>query len=147
MIAELNNIIQRFAALKRELPDLVGELLEENAHFIEDLQTEQLWQGIDSEGKRITPAYSPFTVQIKKLKGQPVDRVTLKDEGDFYRGLFLNGGNAGNYAIGSRDQKTAALQRKYGEEILGLTDDSKQTIIDDILRPELPERIKRFITA
>ena len=145
MVAQLQDIIQRFAALKRDLPDLVGGLLEENAPFIEDLQTEQRWRGIDSEGNPITPAYSPFTVQIKKLKGQPVDRVTLKDEGDFYKGMFLSGGNAGNYAIGNRDQKLNRLKSKYGEEILGLTADSKQTIIDEILRPELPERIKRFI--
>lgn len=124
---------------------MVGELLEQNAHRIEDLQTEQLWQGIDSEGKPITPAYSPFTVQIKKAKGQPTDRVTLKDEGDFYRGMFLSGGNAGNYAIGSKDQKTKKLQTKYGEEILGLTDDSKQVIIDDILRVELPDLIRKYI--
>lgn len=130
----------RFRSLKANLPDLVGDLVAENAPAIEDLQTAQLSEGLDSEGNRIEPDYTPFTVQIKKQKGQPYDRVTLRDTGDFHAGMFLSGGNNNQFAIGNSDGKAGALLRKYSDKILGLNEDSIQKLINEQLRPELPER-------
>ena len=47
----------------------------------------QLFDGLDKEGKEIVNEqggkYSPTTVRIKQEKGQPTDRVTLRDTGDW----------------------------------------------------------------
>lgn len=123
--------------LKNTLPDIMGKLIKENAHVVEDLQTDQLNAGMDSEGNPIGPPYRPLTVTLKKAKGQPYDRVTLKDEGDFHAGLFLSGGAKNQFAIGSSDPKTGKLQAKYGDEILGLNEASQHRLIDDLLRPEI----------
>lgn len=139
------HLAQNLRQLKAGLPDLIGQLIAENAHVIEDLQTAQMDAGLDSEGKRIEPDYSPFTVQIKRAKGQPYDRVTLKDSGSFHAGMFLTGGANNQFSIGSRDPKSKKLQDKYGEEIFGLNEDSQQQLIDDHLRPELPERVKKVL--
>lgn len=143
-IEEMANRLKR---LQVQLPDAVGEMIAENGGVILDLQTEQLYAGKDSEGNDIQPPYSPFTVQIKRAKGQPTDRVTLKDEGDFYAGMFLSGGNRGQFAIGNRDQKTTKLTRKYGEEILGLNDNSLQRLIDDQIKPEIGGKALQVFNA
>jgi len=142
MIEGIDHIIKRLESLKQDLPEMVGELIEENAAMVEDLQTAQLEAGIDSEGEKITPAYSVNTVAIKKAKGQPHDRVTLKDTGAFHRAMFLSGGQAGQFSVGNSDPKAAKLEDKYGPEIFGLTDGSKQELIDGLLRAELPERVR-----
>jgi hypothetical protein len=61
---------------------------------------EQLQAGIDGTGKKMKTfgaligVYSPFTEVIKQSKGQPTDKVTLKDTGDFYRSMEIDA--AGN---------------------------------------------------
>jgi len=51
----------------------------------------QLQKGIDGTGKKMktyeatTGVYSTFTEEVKQRKGQPWDRVTLKDTGRFYK--------------------------------------------------------------
>ena len=68
----------------------VEEAFNDTARDFTDLQREQLFSGINAEGDPIEPEYSPRTVAIKKKKGQPTDRVTLRDTGDFYKGVFMD---------------------------------------------------------
>lgn len=145
MTKAVNIWIEKFKALQNDLPLIVADVFTENQNVFEDLQTGQLDRGIDSEGNEIEPEYSPVTVQIKKLKGQPSDRVTLKDTGDFHNAMFLAGGGSGQFQIGNRDKKLNKLERKYGKEVLGLTDESKQAVIDDLVRPELPIKLRQYL--
>jgi hypothetical protein len=36
---------------------------------LEDANTAQLAEGLDSDGRDITPEYAPLTVELKQLKG------------------------------------------------------------------------------
>lgn len=103
----------------------------EQIHLALDYNTEsQLYdQGITADGKSLGE-YSPFTIEIKRQKGQPTDRVTLKDEGDFHRGFFAE---ADKFPVvfGSSDPKADMLQDKYGN-IFGLTADHKRAFVGDI---------------
>ena len=99
----------------------------------EKSQKEQMYDGIASDNRMISPPYAPQTIKIKKFKGQPTDRVTLKDTGNFYAGIFTDK-RADGFIIDSKDSKANELQEKYGEEIFGLADYKKQPFID-IVRP------------
>lgn len=110
---------------------------------IVDMNTAQLYAGLDSLKKPIEPGYRPFTVSIKRAKGQPTDRVTLKDTGDFYGAFFVNFG-AEYLAIGSNDEKALKLERKYGKDIYGLTDDDQDELCD-MVRPELREDFMKLV--
>lgn len=70
----LERLDQLATALQR-LPDLltaaVGEVVQDNAFLLEDDNTAQLAQGLDSLGRDIRPEYAPLTVEIKQAKGQP----------------------------------------------------------------------------
>lgn len=45
-------------------------------------------KGEDGNGNSLGE-YSPFTIEIKRAKNQPFDRVTLRDKGDFYESFDI----------------------------------------------------------
>lgn len=125
------------ATPEKQKKDLLGIIRSHEAEAV-DLNIEQMMAGQDSDGNRITPEYAPFTIEIKKAKGQPYDRVTLKDEGDFHRSMFMK---ADNFPVmfDSKDSKTDDLTRKYGNSIFGLT---KQHLGD--FKEDISEDVKKY---
>jgi len=134
-------------ALKR-LPDVLElateQVVQDNRAFLEDANTAQLAAGVDREGEPITPEYAPLTVAIKQAKGQVSNRVTLRDEGDFYSGILAQLSPAGVELVGT-DPKTAGLTEKYGEEILGLTDAHVAEFREDYVKPELLQKTRETL--
>ncbi len=90
-------------------------------------------EGIDSTGASLG-VYQPFTIAIKKRKGQPTDRVTLKDEGDFYRS-FVIVVNSNSFDIEADDfsKYDRPLFEVYGDDVAGLTELNKRRIKEVIL--------------
>ena len=120
--------------------DLEKELLrvvKDNERVIIDLNTEdQLFQkGIDSKGNVLPGPYAPFTIEIKRAKGQPTDRITLKDEGDFHGSFFVDAGSF-PIRIDASDSKRNKLVAEWGEDIFGLTPESMTELRKDVL-PDL----------
>lgn len=122
----------------------VEEAFNETAKAYTDLQREQLFSGINEQGDQITPEYSPRTVAIKRKKGQPTDRVTLRDTGDFYQGIFMDP-REDIYVIDSADEKSGALQKKYGEEIFGLAPKNQDTYVEQNLEPVFMDRVHKSL--
>lgn len=106
--------------------------------YIIELNTQyQLYTlGIDSKGNKLGE-YSPYTKMLKEAKGQPTDRVTLKDTGEFYdsfRCKYLNNGN-GEILITAntlkeKDGHTTDLLVEWGQDILGLDEESMEALRD-----------------
>lgn len=107
------------------------------------IQDEQLQKGIDGTGQRITDnegnnAYSFWTELISKGKKQEGDPYTLKDTGQFYESMvFLLGKDF--FEIDANPNKTdeftgkvTNLFDKYGEEIVGLTEQSLEKITEKL---------------
>ena len=88
--------------------------------------------------------YAPMTIGIKKMNGQPSDRVTLRDTGDFHNSFFVKFGKDG-FAIDATDSKRNDLVSKYGKQIFGLTQESKTYVSNEILKPELLDEIKAIL--
>lgn len=145
MIKAIRKISNMREALKKaDLKAMAVSILKNYPEEIEDKQTEMLYSGLDGSGAAISPEYRPFTVEVKKAKGQPYDRVTLKDEGDFYKKIRAEIDDAGVRLRGD-DQKTIMLMDKYGDEILKLSGKTIEEIKEEILLPELRiETLKRL---
>lgn len=109
----------------------IFKILKANEHTVIDLNLSQLSHGRDSEGKPIEPPYKELTVEIKKQKGQPTNFVTLKDEGDFYRGFFMSDDLPA--VLNSDDWKTDKLTDKYGSAIFGLNEANQGRINRDVI--------------
>jgi hypothetical protein len=107
---------------------------------IKKLNQEQMFSGIRSDESEIRPFYSEYTKLIKDQKGQPTDRVTLKDTGDFYDRIFIDV-KKDSFEILSSDYKNDQLIRKYGKRIFGLTRISRSFYIQYSFFVELRERI------
>lgn len=129
---------------------LIVDILEdgETKAFILDANAEeQLYeQGINTLGIDIMDyaPYRPLTIAIKEEKGQPTNRVTLRDEGDFESSFFINVGND-SFEIKAGDSKTEELIKKYGRHILGLTDENISKLIWKYIFPDLLKKTKEII--
>jgi hypothetical protein len=126
--------------------------------FIIDLNTNsQLFdQGINSEGVPLkaisgsdsTPSgYKPLTIQIKSRnsgKGGKTSNITLYDTGDYYESHKVTVDSKG-FIITANPQKTDSnLFDRWGEEIVGLTDESLQRLIN-LLTERYKEYTRDFI--
>ena len=101
--------------------------------------------GENDQKQPITPLYTPYTITIKRQKGQPTDRVTLKDTGAFYNSFDIKY-SANEFTIFATDPKTRRLVAKYGASIFGLNDYSLQVLIDTI-KPKLVEELNKRLLA
>lgn len=140
----LDNTISVIEQLEKNKDDLLLDLIKENEDFVVELNKSQLYNdGIRADGSQVEPRYSRLTITIKSRKGQPTNRVTLKDEGDFYDSFYLEFGS-NSFVINARDSKTPSLKEKYNEEILGLTDESKSELslfLKDVIIQELRSKL------
>jgi hypothetical protein len=127
---------------------LIQNIIWENEAYIVDFNAEeQLFeQGINRLGVEISDyaPYSPVTIEIKEAKRQPTNRVTLRDEGDFESSFFLEVGTK-QFEIKASDWKTEELIKKYGRQILGLTDENIAILIWQYIYPDLMNEAKKQI--
>lgn len=126
----------------------IAEIIERNDWVIIGWNTdEQLYdKGITATGVSIMDyaPYSPTTIAIKEENGQPYDRVTLRDTGDFHHSFYLKIDNE-KFEFDAEDWKTRDLLRLYGDEIMGLTDDNIQRLEKEILLPEIMETARKTL--
>jgi hypothetical protein len=131
-------------ALPKQLASTVDQVVRDNATEFELDNIEQLEAGLDAAGEEITPAYARATVKLKQQKGQPTDRVTLKDRGDFYRGIVAQVRGEQVENVGT-DEKTASLEEKYGPDIIGVAEPAVEAFRQELLLPELQFQTNRLL--
>lgn len=127
---------------------IIQNIIWDNESYIVDLNAEeQLFeQGINRLGVDIMDyrPYTPLTIAIKEEKGQPTNRVTLRDEGDFESSFYLEVGDK-QFEIKASDFKTEDLIKKYGRQILGLTNENIAKLIWQYVYPDLLTKAKKTI--
>ena len=106
------------------------ETVEEMYPQMADMQREQMYRGEKALGIPIVPPYTLYTVYIKTAKGQPTDRVTLKDTGAFYEGIYVER-HGKELVFDSTDEKTSDLKEKYGESIFGLQKENYEHLSEE----------------
>lgn len=148
--ATLRNLEYRLRLFKDNLPLLLEDIIKSKEDVIVSaIADNQLYRrGITGKGIKIMSyaPYKPTTIQIKKRKGQPTTRVTLRDTGAFHESMFVVFDSEGFY-VTSSDEKTPLLIEKYGEDIFRLTDKNLTRILRSHIRKELVKRIKKIAKA
>lgn len=149
----MNSIVQmreRATRLKNGLAGgvFVREIIINDEHIICDMNAEQQLyeEGINRLGVKISDyaPYSPLTIEIKTHKGQPTDRVTLRDTGEFHGSFYVEATNT-TFEIKAADWKTEKLLKKYGKGILGLTEGSLAELVWQYIYPELINKAKEIL--
>lgn len=129
MEASVNKYIQ--ASINQNKTVLIGD------------QTDQLDKGKDSFSITIVPSYASSTKKIKLGKGQPIDRVTLKDTGGFYRSFDIQA-NTTQATISTTSPHYKFLVAHYStNKILGI---QRGNMKDFVISHTLPEIRKQFKT-
>jgi hypothetical protein len=135
----MSSIAQVYNKIKTlNIEDVARKSIEDTKEAIADFNAEQMFQGLRSDGAEINPQYSETTIAIKKEKGQPTDRVTLKDTGAFYAGIRVVV-TGDNITIDSTDEKNDKLFEKYSTQrsnIFGLSPQYKREYVNEVLAPE-----------
>lgn len=137
-IAEIKNRLQ---TIQSELPRLLKETFEELSATVEDFNIFQLREGQRADGTFL-PDYSPRSVNVF---GKPPGPIRLFDEGDFYRGITLKVTDQG-IELEGLDIKSEMLKLRYGDEIIGLSEESIDQLGRDYVRPLLEEKIRLYLT-
>lgn len=126
---------------KLDIKAISEQAINATADSIKQANQEQLYDGLLSSGYEIEPEYSQRTIEIKELKGQPTDRVTLQDTGEWYKGITVEAQN-GRVIVDNTDGKTNDLKEKYSSRILGIGGLYKSKYIATKLNPKFLKIIK-----
>jgi len=89
-------------------------------------------------------SYAESTKRIKIRKRQPIDRVTLKDTGDFYDSITVTS-TATEVIIETSIEYAKWLVKRYGKEILGIQDVFLNDFYLKYIVPELDNEITKII--
>jgi hypothetical protein len=128
-----------------ELTDIEDSIIDDNADSYAKENVNYLYeQGKTSEGISL-PEYSEFTKEIKRKKGQPIDRMTLRDTKAFHNSFFAEY-KYGKLEITANDEKTTELTKRYGSDIFGLTEEKRRQVSREIILPIFVNEIKNLLT-
>lgn len=145
----IEQLLQRVRTYNDGLTDgtYISEIIKEYEPEICDMNSQdQLYeQGKNRVGVEIMDymPYTPKTIEIKKIKGQPTDRVTLRDTGDFHASFRLIV-ERDKFTITADDFKTEELIRKY-RQILGLTDENASELTHEYIYPDLLKKAREVL--
>ncbi len=141
---KLETQIANLEKLKLDLPKTIDEIILKNKSLIVGMLKLRLYnEGTDGDGNLIG-YYAPSTILEKKANNQKTSFITLRDQGYFYQGMFLEI-IKDEYIIDSIDAKTDLLVEVYGEAILELTQEQQENIIINIIDPALQVIIDNHI--
>lgn len=88
--------------------------------------------------------YSRLTIKLKEIKGQPTDRVTLRDTGDFHKSFRIEPTDD-TVEITADDWKTEELKDKYGQGIMALSDEHLHSVKIAFILPGLRQKLREAI--
>lgn len=128
--------------------ELIAAVDKYDIHIIEMIRDEQLYKyginGRETELMNIKP-YTRATIKRKQKRHQPIDRVTLKDTGEFYGSLYVDHDEKGFYVTSADDDKREYLIDLYGPEIFRLTNENLSRFLKEYVKPELKKKMEAYL--
>ena len=109
-------------------------------------------KGEDALGRKLDDlggGYTPYTIMKKIEKGQPFDRVTLKDTGDYYDSYKISAPNGADYIIIITNplKEGKNIETEWGGFIVGLNTENTQWLIDEVRTRLIPMVKEKLLAA
>lgn len=146
-MGKLRDIAKKLASVTIEQEEkFILRVIKEHEDVITNMNTDQLFQGIRSDGSEM-PAYSKASVEVY---GKPDGPIRLFDTGDFYRGFIVHAEKF-PVLIDSTDSKTTMLvegnkyKKGYGVQIFGLTKENKEDLNKNYFLDKIQEYFKELL--
>lgn len=157
-MASLNELRNNFKRLQGKEIDLAALAFEENEELIEDLNTDQLYDGKDAKGRDLSPTYleDPYfkTPEAAQRYSDWKDRITPNpDRKKGVPNLFINGRFHDSISVevskksikfSSSDSSAFKIESKFTNDIYGTTDESKKELFK-VVKPAFLKKIKEFV--
>jgi phage gpG-like protein len=143
-------VVETFERTLRELKASINKSIQtsiqKNESVLVDQQTEgQFDKGQDSNGAQFIPSYALSTKVIKRSKGQPTDRVTLKDSGDLYGNITIQANTTNAIIETNTDYFKYLLVHYKNNSILGIQDEAMEEFLIDYTLPEIEKNFKQIL--
>lgn len=121
--------------LEMNMFDQLKDAIESNDFVLREYIVErQLFEkGIDGDGKRLE-GYARTTIRIKISKGQPVDRTTTRDEGNFHASIQIDA-FSDRFVVSSDVEYDKYILDRYGRNILKITNENFEEFLTDFFIP------------
>ena len=132
--------------IKSSINSSLQQSFNNNQEQAKDLNRVQMFGGIKIDDSAIFPPYADSTKRYKFNKGQPIDRVTLKDTGEFYNNLKINA-KPDEVVFSSPTSYSIHIFNKYNREskVLGLTMQNIRVFYEQFTKPILKQNIDDII--
>jgi hypothetical protein len=140
----IDDLKERLVKFRDGLNSQVREAFEQQKKLIVEYNAdEQMYKlGENSKGSMIRPAYKKTTIRLKKRKGQPTNRVTLRNTGKFHKTLKVVPYD--DYLEISSDlEYSKYLLAKYGDDILGIQEELLKDFVKLYIVPNIEEQAKK----
>lgn len=96
-------------------------------------------EGIDGKGEKLA-GYKRSTIRLKIRKGDPVDRTTLRDEGDFYASIFIDAFED-RFEISSDVDYDKYIIKRYGSDVLRVSNENFREFLFKYFMPNFKKTI------
>lgn len=135
--------IRRIRELPEKLLKKTLEVVKENEKtVVSDITDIQLYTlGQDGQGVSLGE-YAPSTIKRKKSKGQPTNRVTLLDTGEYHQSHRLELTSDGVEVKADAVNGDYELRSRYGDDILVWSDKNQDEFIEKVLKEALIKYLK-----
>ena len=145
----LDKLIKRLETFQANIPEHVMDIVKENQNdivkYVTDIQ--HYMEGIRGSDGAVMMSYMPYaesTIKRKISKGQPTDRVTLRDTERLHDETEIIFG-ADEFEITSPVEYLIWVLRRYGEGVMALSDEHVESIKIAMIRPGMIEKLKEAI--
>lgn len=136
MVNFLDTELGKITFNTKKLNDAIAwyDALDENTKlFILGLiKNDQLSKGIDAQNDTIG-LYSYWTERISEGRKEEGDPYTLYDTGEFYNSLRIIISGLSFIVEGNGNKEDENLFVKYGDDIVGLTNENKEKLAQELL--------------
>lgn len=144
MASKIIKLSEKLKTIRSIIITEMERIIVSDKELLASYNRNQLFVGKDAENKSLG-IYAPSTIKQKKRKGRYFnDQIRLLDDGDFYESLFTELKNE-VLTFNSNDpdeDKTKHLERRFGDDIYGLSESDINDYINNHLKPKLKNVIE-----
>ncbi|NQX78796.1 hypothetical protein [Gilvibacter sp.] len=145
-LGPIEDLKQKVISLEQLVNSALRDVFNQNEKLLIEIQTQiQLYQkGQTSKAITIVPSYAQSTIGKKKRKGDPFDRVTLKDTGALYSSVRFEALDD-RLIVTTNVSYTKYLTAKYGPDIFGIQNLEMENFLEKYYLPFYSESAKNLL--
>ena len=123
--------------------EVLQKTINDNDFVIKDyIINKQLFrEGIDGNNKKLE-GYKRTTVKLKEAKGDPRDRTTLRDSGEFYTQIQVDA-FSDRFEISSNVSHDVFIIKKYGIDVLKVTHENLSEFMQKYFIKNLKDHVDK----